>query len=90
MAFPTLKIVEVEQAGDALTVVFNDGRTAIYSASMLDSELDGIECAVRNEPLRAKRVWAAKRPGSVRLAAKVERTKRPRSEAHPLRSWGAA
>ena len=85
MASQTLKIVEVEQAGDALTVVFNDGRTVVYSVSMLDSEFEEIQCALGEEPASAKPV-----PGTRRVGSKLPRSKRPGSEAHPVRSWGAA
>lgn len=95
MASQTLKIVEVEQAGDALTVVFNDGRTVVYSVSMLDSEFEEIHCAVAEEPAPAQSVQGtkragSKRAGSQRAGSKLPQSKRPGSEAHPLRSWGTA
>jgi hypothetical protein len=85
MASHPLKIVEVEQAGDTLTVVFNDGRTVTYSISMLDSEFEEIQCSLGEEPVAANPAH-----GTKRQANKLPKSKRPGSQAHPLRPWRAA
>ena len=72
MSFGALKVVAVEQFGDTLTAVFNDGRTVAYSVSMLDSECEQIQDAY------AERL--VKRP-----RARMARRKRVGSESNPLR-----
>jgi hypothetical protein len=90
MASQSLKIIEVEQAGDALTVVFNDGRTVVYSVSMLDSEFEDIQGALAEEPAPANPAHAEPVQGTKRAGYKRAGSKRPGSEARPLPSWRSA
>ena len=76
MAFRPLKLVAVEQAGDTLTAMFNDGRTVAYSISMLDSEFEPLQDASLEKPVLRKPVQAAR----------WARSKRFGSELQPLRS----
>jgi hypothetical protein len=88
MASQPLRIAEVQQAGDRLTVAFNDGRTLVYSVSMLDSEFEEIQSAVAEAAEQREPVEQMKRQ-----RPKPPRSKRPGSEGHsagPLRSRKAS